>query len=67
MPAPIVLFETTLLLNFLSEENQGAAAASEKSGDAVESTTAGIGFVGCVAEGKTGAETIGNRLGNGNI
>ena len=58
MPAPIVLLQTTLLLNVHSEHHQGAAATSTTSHGAIEITIIELGVVGCVAEGEAGAAAV---------
>ena len=65
MPAPIVLLETTFLLNILPQHHQGAATETTTSHDAVESTIIEFGVVGCVAKGKARAAAVINNDRNG--
>ena len=66
MPTPIVLLETTLLLNILPQHHQGAAAETTSTHDAVESTIIEFGVVGCVAKGKARAAAVINNDGSNN-
>ncbi len=58
MPAAIVLLETALILNVLSEHHQGAASKSAERHDAIKGTIIEIGFVGCVAKGEAIATAV---------